>query len=236
MSEKHEGKALKERLEATGLPIIRIAEKLKMTRQNLNYHLRKEVLDTTFSDLVKKTIFSQYKEYELSDSGTNLVSEPKGVYSNANIIANAMQYLMQVPLVNQYAYAGYTRGFSDHEYVESLPKYPWIVDKEYKGTYRTFEVRGDSMDDGSRDSYIEGDKVLGREITKDHWKNKLHIRKWDFIIVHQTEGILLKRIIDHDTERGIITIHSLNDMYPDLKLKLKDISQLFNVVQVARRK
>ena len=57
---------------------------------------------------------------------------------------------MLVPFVNQYAYGGYTSGFADEEYLDSLPTWPFPVDdREYKGTYRAFEVRGESMDDGT---------------------------------------------------------------------------------------
>lgn len=50
-----------------------------------------------------------------------------------------------VPLVPIYAYAGYLRGYSDPEFVKTLP----IGDREtFKdGTYRDFEIKGDSMEE-----------------------------------------------------------------------------------------
>lgn len=65
--------------------------------------------------------------------------------------------VMMVPLVNQYAHAGYMAGYADAVYIDSLPKIPWVVDHEYKGKYISFEVRGDSMDDGLKHSYEQGD-------------------------------------------------------------------------------
>jgi phage repressor protein C with HTH and peptisase S24 domain len=230
-----QGIILKKRMKQAGYDITRMSKELAMSRQNLNYHLRKEPLDSEFLSRIN-TVLSNRQSFSTSFSENgNTENEPIAKYGNVKPI-NDIYKVMEVPLVNQYAYAGYTRGFSDHEYVESLPKFPWLVDREYKGNYITFEVRGDSMDDGSRDSYIEGDKVLCREISPDHWKNKLHFRKWDFVIVHKTDGILLKRIIEHKTNTNEITIHSLNDIYPDEQINLKDIAQLFNVVQVQRRK
>lgn len=61
--------------------------------------------------------------------------------------------IMNVPLVNQYAYAGYLCGYSDPEYIGALPTIPFPVDREYKGQYICFEVKGDSMDDGSTTNY-----------------------------------------------------------------------------------
>lgn len=140
-----------------------------------------------------------------------------------------------VPLISQYAHAGYLCGFADEDYVKALPTIPFTPDHEFKGHYVAFEVKGDSMDDDSRDSLIEGDKLICREIRQELWQYKLHYEKWDFVIVHKTEGILVKRIIAHDVEKGEITIHSLNPMYEDRTMSLNDVAQLFNVIEVMRK-
>lgn len=145
--------------------------------------------------------------------------------------------IMMVPLVNQYAHAGYMTGYADAVYVESLPKIPWVVDHEYKGKYISFEVRGDSMDDGLKHSYEQGDVLLCREIYPEYWKCKLHINTWDaFVIVHKTDGIVVKQIIDHDVENGFITCHSFNPIYEDFQIDLREIAQLFNVVKQQKNK
>lgn len=142
--------------------------------------------------------------------------------------------LIMVPLVSQYAYAGYLVGHTDPVYIETLPKVPMLIDHEIKGTYMVFEVRGDSMEEESREGIYEGDRLQCRLIKQDLWQFKLHIKQWDFVIVHKSEGILIKRIIAHNTDTGDITIHSLNPMYPDRTLNLRDVSQLFNVVEITR--
>lgn len=143
-------------------------------------------------------------------------------------------HILNVPLVNQYAYAGYLCGYADPEYIETLPTLPFIVDQEAHGSYIAFEVKGDSMDDGTDEAYKEGDRLLCREIQQHLWaSSKLHIRKWDFVIVH-SEGILIKRIVDHDVELGTITIHSLNPLYPDRLISLRDVRQIFNVIEMSR--
>lgn len=143
-------------------------------------------------------------------------------------------YVINVPLVNQYAQAGYLYGYQDTAYMATLPTIPLIVDHEARGNYVAFEVRGDSMNDGTEDSFLEGDRLLCREIATHLWADsKLHIRKWDFVIVHE-EGILVKRIIEHDVENHTITIHSLNDMYPDRVISLAEVKQIFNVIELQR--
>lgn len=142
---------------------------------------------------------------------------------------------VMVSVVGQYAAAGYLKGYADEEYIEALPKIPFFVDHDPKGKYMGFEVRGDSMDDDSTNSIIEGDTLICREIKPELWYDKLHIRKYFFVIAHKTEGVLVKQITKHNTETGDITIHSLNSFYPDQVLNLRDVAQLFNVIQISRK-
>lgn len=136
-----------------------------------------------------------------------------------------------VPLVSQYAYAGYLGGYGDPEYVDALPTIDFTPDREMTGNYIAFEVRGDSMDDGSKESYVEGEIVICREVEPDYWKDsRLFINKRDFVIVHR-EGILIKRITEHDVERHTITVHSLNPMYQDRVLNLSEVMKIFSIVE-----
>ena len=59
------------------------------------------------------------------------------------------------------------------------------------------------MNDESIRAISEGDILLGMELKKDYWQPwvKLHIPKV-FIIVHRTEGITIKEIIEHDPDSG----------------------------------
>ncbi len=141
----------------------------------------------------------------------------------------------RVPLVNQYAYAGYLTGYQDQEYIDQLPTVLFDVDHDPKGNYLAFEVKGDSMNDGSDESYKDGDRLLCREIPSHLWCNsKLHLRKWDFVIVHK-EGVLVKRITEHDVQNHTITIHSLNPFYEDQVIDLVDVYQIFNVIEYQRK-
>jgi SOS-response transcriptional repressor LexA len=141
-----------------------------------------------------------------------------------------------VPLVGQYTYAGYLSGFSDPEYMDMLPLVPIMADHEIRETYLSFEVKGDSMDNESSESLLEGDILICRQVNQDLWKDKLYIHKWDFVIVHKADGVLVKRITEHDIYNCEVKIHSLNDIYPDKTISLNDVAQLFSVVQVIRNR
>ena len=191
----------------------------------------------------KKPLTEELYNNIIAVFGMDKVSEHFISTNDSDIIANKntneavplnQNFIINVPLVNQYAQAGYICGFQDAAYIATLPTIPFIIDHEAKGNYVAFEVRGDSMNDGTEESYLEGDRLLCREIASYLWvESKLHIRKWDFVIVHE-DGILVKRIIDHDVENHTITIHSLNDMYPDRVIDLAEVKQIFNVIELQR--
>ena len=143
-----------------------------------------------------------------------------------------------IPLVSQYAYAGYLGGYGDPEYVGTLPTIDFTPDREMTGNWLAFEVKGDSMDNGSKESYVEGEIVICREVEPEYWRDsRLFINKRDFVIVHE-EGILIKRITEHNLDTHTITIHSLNPMYPDRTLNLEHVHQIFSIVEsrVQRRR
>lgn len=139
------------------------------------------------------------------------------------------------PLISQFAYAGYMAGFSDPEYLDAQPQFT-SSRKQNGGHYVAFEVKGDSMDDGSKRAICDGDILLGRELNKMHWQNRLHVPKV-FIIVHKTDGIICKEILKHDVKTGIILCHSWNQDpdYEDFEMNMNDVMQLFYVKEISRQ-
>jgi len=142
---------------------------------------------------------------------------------------------INVPLIPVSAQAGYPKGYGDPDYIESLPTIPVIVDKNYHGRYRVFEVNGDSMDDGSRSAIYDKDKILCREVKRELWHSRLHIRDWFFVIVHRYDGVSVKQIIEHNVDTGDIICHSLNPLFEDFTLNLNDVVELYNVVKIVDR-
>jgi len=82
------------------------------------------------------------------------------------------------------------------------------------------------------DFSLEGCHVVGRELPRDRWQSKLHTHSHSYwVIVHKTEGVLIKNIKEHNIKEGTITIHSLNKNYEDEVLKLDDIEQIFSGIK-----
>lgn len=220
-------------LEELNLKAPTFAENIGVKYQRI-FDLQKGKVKKISSSLAND-IISKYGQFNLTWLLTGegeMLNTPNQPSDEASPIDEPI--ILRVPLVSQYAQAGYLCGYADAAYMATLPTIPYIVDHEAQGHYVAFEVKGDSMNDGTEDAILEGDRLLCREIMPHLWADsKLHIRKWDFVIVH-TEGILVKRIINHDVENHTITIHSLNSMYPDKVINLSEVKQIFNVIELQR--
>ncbi len=169
----------------------------------------------------------------LSGEGEMCTSAPSQSFQTNARQLDDLNY-MNVPVIHVKAQCGYLNGFGDDEYIDALPSMPVIVDQTYHGKYRIFEAEGDSMDDGSRSSICDGDKLLCREVRRDLWLPKLHINDWYFVIIHRTKGISIKQISSQD-ERGNITCHSLNELFNDYVVNLDEVLEIYNVIKVVER-
>jgi hypothetical protein len=143
--------------------------------------------------------------------------------------------LLHVPLVSRYAQAEYLDHQDDKPYIDTLPTLPVVAEHEGKGIYMCFEVRGDSMDDGTVDSYKPGDILICREIPPRFTQKTMNFNSPKFfVIIHKEEGIIVKQITACDTEKDEITVHSLNLLYEDSLVSLNDVKKLFNIIKFQR--
>lgn len=192
----------------------------------------KRTLTPTFVEQIYNTFPIFSRAWLLSGAGKMLDANP-----NSEAIPTLPVGWLNVPVVPATAQAGYLSGYGDPVYIEALDTMPFPVDKHYKGRYMCFEVRGDSMDDGSSDAIISGDFVLGREIPQHLWHDyKLHYRRYRaFVIVTREEGVIIKQITGHDVDNHTVTLHSLNPLFTDYEVDLSEVLEIYNVVQVTRR-
>lgn len=158
--------------------------------------------------------------YFVSTAGSKYFEMPNG------------RFRMRVPLIPVKAYAKYVDECRDVEFANDLEEVEFIVDKIGLGRYFAFEIKGDSMDDGSKRSLSDKDIVLARELSPEHWKSKLHNDEFPFWIIALDSTIVCKQIVDQDVNRCEITCHSLNPSpeYADFTVSLNDVRQLCNIV------
>jgi transcriptional regulator with XRE-family HTH domain len=203
-----------------------------------------ELISAAFPDLNKSWLllgegrmlhFTDAEEIGYPDGTEDLKIGKSG---NEFIDTDKGNSFMLVPLVEYNVYGGYLSGWGDPHFLEDLPKHMISVDVYNKGVYRAFRVRGDSMNDGSLESIIEGDIITGRIIEKPLWYSKFHLHSYKYFIIVHKEGILVKNIKDHRVDDGRIIVSSLNrdkEMYPDQEIYLSDVYEMMNVVDLYRK-
>lgn len=143
---------------------------------------------------------------------------------------------MEVPMITVEAQAGYLDSLienSNYEYMNDATTI--ILPKEMdSGNYIVFEVRGDSMDDGTSRSLRNGDRILCKELQRHHWVNRLHFRQYLFVFVC-LDGIVVKQVVDHDTNTGTIRCRSWNEMYDPYDVHVDECLQIFYVKKIVDR-
>lgn len=140
--------------------------------------------------------------------------------------------VMTVPVVPFMALGSPEDEFAQLIKEDDVETMQFVVDGVHHGNYVAFRVEGDSMDDGSRDSFARGDVVLVRELDRDKWTPKLHFNKWPYWVINWDNNVRIKQIIAQD-DAGNITLHSLNPSpeYCNFTINLQQVRRLFNVVQ-----
>ena len=242
----YQGEKFKSFLKNKGISVIEASKMLNVARNTVYQYFRtdnltREVVTNiiTSFDSSEKDVFGNGTsnialKSNAKDIGDPTIYEEDGDTKFTEISPG--RYRMGTELVPVYAQAGYLAGFSDKEYLEDLPKHYITVDRYVRGKYRSFEVAGDSMDNGDvKEAMPDGTIATGREVKREFWTSKLNNHQWpNWIFIHKTEGILAKQIADQDVKNGILILRSLNpdkDNYPDFEVKLDDLSQIYNVIK-----
>lgn len=137
--------------------------------------------------------------------------------ANVRVLAITMDQDQRenIELVYSKASAGYLGGFQDPEFVSELPK--MYIPNLPSGSYRAFEIKGDSMlpmPSGSLviSKYVESLKELKDDKT--------------YIIVTERDGIVYKRIKNHSDQQCLTAI-SDNEVYPPYSISYPEIREIW---------
>jgi len=107
-----------------------------------------------------------------------------------------------IELVPQRAAAGYLNGYADPEYIKELPRFKLPMLNQ--GTYRAFEISGDSML-----PILPGTIVIGE------WVENFRSLKngKSYVLVTNRDGIVYKRVFNYLQESGKLFLVSDNRQY-----------------------
>ena len=121
-----------------------------------------------------------------------------------------------IELVPVKAQAGYTNSYGDLEFIASLPKYKLPFLPENK-TYRTFQIKGDSM----------------LPIPENSWVTCSYVENWEYIkngkayvIVTRNEGVVFK-LVYNQLKNGSLLLVSSNRNYNPYEIQISQVLEIW---------
>jgi len=124
----------------------------------------------------------------------------------------------KVSLVPAKAAAGYLNGYADPEFIEQLPAFNLPLQETQNGTYRLFQIKGDSMLPIPSSSYIIGQYLDNWQTIKDNSC---------YVFVTESEGIVYKRAINKVEESQSFELHSDNKNYEPFSVNAEDVMEVW---------
>jgi transcriptional regulator with XRE-family HTH domain len=180
-------------------------------RAEPKYDLLKKIadfFDLTIDEFINENINDNWKPKPKSQ-GSNLRVLSISVDQNDN---------ENIELVPVKASAGYLNGFSDPQYVKDLPKFQLPLPALRQGTFRAFEIMGDSMLPIQPGSIIIGEYM-------DNWND---VKTGEtYIIISKNEGVVYKRAGNRFKENKELKLISDNTIYDPYSVAADDILEIW---------
>ena len=156
---------------------------------------------------------------QLSAAGARAASGAQAANGKLRVLAITVdeEQRENIELVPLKASAGYLNGYSDPEFIEELPRFrlPMLGNN---GTFRAFEISGDSMLPIASGTVIVGRYIEDWSTIKDGTPS---------IIVSQKEGVVFKRIYNKIKEASMLRLHSDNPVYTPYELHVEDVLEIW---------
>lgn len=165
-----------------------------------------DVCRISVDDLISNNLVTQKSEAKIHIAQKEVI-----------VVTQDLQGRDNIELVPVKAAAGYLNGYADAEYVKELPRFQLPILKQ--GTYRAFEISGDSML-----PILPGTIVIGEYV-----ENLKHIKSGKtYILVSQREGIVYKRVFNYLDDTGKLFLVSDNRQYAPYQVDGSDILEAWS--------
>jgi len=172
-------------------------------------------------DLLKK--FAEFYELSMDELINEKISDkwkpkPKIDPSGVRVLSISVdsEDRENIELVPVKASAGYLNGYADPEYISELPKFrlPFLP----QGTFRAFELKGDSML-----PLQPGTLIIGEYI--ENWTD---VKVGDtYVFITKSDGIVYKRAGNRYRENKTIKLISDNPVYDPYQVQAEDILEIW---------
>lgn len=121
------------------------------------------------------------------------------------------------------AFAGYSHQFQEDTFLEKL-QYFSLPDSRFKdGTFRCFEINGDSM----LPTFLSGDKVVCSLVFNVYYEQL--IKSNNHYVVVTKEDVLLKRVVNEIRDKKAIQLISDNNTYPPVNCSIDQVKEIWKV-------
>lgn len=178
-------------------------------RAEPKYELLKKMADffeLSMDEMAHETIDERWKPLEKgAGSAVRILSITVDKENNENI-----------ELVPVKASAGYLNGYADPEYISELPRFNLPMFQQ--GSYRAFELKGDSM------LPLQSGTVIIGEYVEDWFDLKPGLT---YIIVSRSEGVVYKRIAHKFKSEKGLKLLSDNKVYDPFWVHTEDILEIW---------
>jgi len=180
-------------------------------RAEPKYELLKRIAENfelTIDEFINETINDKWKP-KLKSQGSNLR------ILSISVDASDNENIEMVPVK---ASAGYLNGFSDPQYIKDLPKFQLPLPSLKQGTFRAFEITGDSMLPIQPGSVIIGEYM-------DNWND---VKTGEtYIVISKNEGVVYKRAGNRFKENKELKLISDNKVYDPYMVAADDILEIW---------
>lgn len=126
-----------------------------------------------------------------------------------------------IPYLDVASQKEYHSNYYSDEYLRLMPKI--MTDVDLDGRQVAFEVGENGLA-----QYQVGDTVICREIDRSKWKGDLEIETYDFVIAHTVDKILMREVLTHDVEEGLLTCSSGTG---ESVISLREVAHLYHIVE-----
>ncbi|MEH6306418.1 helix-turn-helix domain-containing protein [Olivibacter sp. CPCC 100613] len=172
-------------------------------------------------ELLKK--FASYYELTMDELVNEKIDDkwkptPKGDSSSVRVLSITVNEddRENIELVPVKASAGYLNGYADPDYISELPKFRLPFFKQ--GTYRAFELKGDSM------LPLQPGTIVICEYVEDWFDIKSN---QTYVIISKSDGIVYKRIAHKFKEEKGLKLVSDNKVYEPYWVETPDILEIW---------
>jgi transcriptional regulator with XRE-family HTH domain len=173
--------------------------------------------------------FFGYNIHELVELKLDDTSKPNIDLKGENlrilpVTITAGSELENITVVPVKASAGYMTGYSDPEFVESLPQFTLPFKELSKNrTYRIFQITGDSMLPIETGSYIIAEYISDWNLIQDH---QCHV------VITKNEGVVYKRLINKLGDSQELILISDNQLYEPYTVAGNEILEVWKALGV----